>query len=153
MNLKPKTITDWTLIGVACLVVLMLFAQEARADRLMIGGWSTHLISKDTTNSSHKVLGVETHGWAAGYFQNSYDRPTWFVNKAWRWDNVLGVEHLEFMAGVGASYGYRSCWGDKGSHARLCPDGVVGIAWTRWRVVPSVKLKGDALVFSPEIKF
>lgn len=152
--LKPKTIVDWIVVAVIAGVVLVLLADTARAaDRLMIGGWSTHLISKDTTNSNHKVFGVETHGWAAGYFQNSYDRPTWFINKAWRWDNVLGVKHLEAMAGVGASYGYRSCRGDEGGHARLCPDGVVGVAWTQWRVVPSIKLKGDAVVFSPEIKF
>lgn len=153
MNIKPKTIIDWVLIAVACLVVLTMFASEARADRLMIGGWSTHLLSEDTTNSNHKVLGVETHGWAAGYFQNSYDRPTWFINKSWRWENFLSVKHLEALAGVGISYGYRECYGDRGSHARLCPDGVVGIAWTQWRVVPSIKLKGDALVFSPEVKF
>lgn len=153
MTFKPKTIVDWILIAVVAGVVLVTLASEARADRLLIGGWSKHLVSKDTTNSNHKVLGVETHGWAAGYFQNSYGRPTWFINKAWRWPNVLGVKHLEAMAGVGASYGYRSCWGDEGSHARLCPDGVVGIAWTQWRVVPSIKLKGDAVVFSPEVKF
>jgi len=154
MTTKPKTLIQWLVTSILAGVLLGVPAGEVSAEnRLMIGGWSTHLTTKDATNSNHKVLAIETHGWAAGYFQNSYDRPTWFVNKAWRWPGLFGIEHLEAMAGVGISYGYRECFGDRGSHARVCPDGVVGLAWTQYRVIPSIKLKGDAVVFSPEIRF
>lgn len=139
---------------VALFTILFLASDAIRAEnRLLIGGWSKHLSSKGATNENHKVVGIETHGWAAGYFENSFGRDSFFVNKAWRWSGILGVEHLEAMAGVGVSYGYRKCWGDDGDRAIVCPDGVIGLAWTQWRLVPSIKLKGDALVFSPEIKF
>lgn len=149
---KHFNLVIWLLL--AFVIAMALYSPAAQAEiRLLIGGWSTHLVSEDTTNSNHKVLGVDHRGWTAGYFQNSYGRPTWFAGKSWRFPGLFGVRHLEGIVGVGASYGYRECWGDQGSHARLCPDATLGIAWTKHRVVPALKLKGDAVVFQPEIKF
>ena len=142
-------------IGLLLFISLaFLIAQPSHAaNRLLVGGWSKHLVSQDVTNSNHKVLGIESHGWSAGYFQNSYGRPTWFVNRAWRWPGLFGIRYLEGVASIGLSYGYRNCWGDRGSHAHTCPDGIVGISWTQYRVIPSIKIKGDAVVFQPEIRF
>lgn len=132
----------------------MLWAPDARSEtRALVGGWSTHLLSEDVTNETHDVLGIEHDGWTAGWFKNSYDRPTWFAGHAWRFSGLLGIKHLEGMVSVGATYGYHSCWGDDGDRARVCPDATLGVAWTQYRVIPSIKLKGDAVVFQPEIRF
>lgn len=146
---------QWSIWALSAVVlVLAVWSSSAQAEtRVLLGGWSTHLVSKNVTNETHHVIGIDHKGWTAGWFKNSYDRPTWFAGKSWRWGNFLGVEHLEAIAGVGATYGYRSCWGDDGDRARVCPDATLGVAWTQYRLVPSLKLKGDAIVFQPEIKF
>lgn len=128
-----------------------------------IGGWSKHMsdFSDDITNETHNILAVERDGWSAGYFENSYGRDTFFVGHTWR--KEFFMEHLEFSAQLGINYGYRECFGDKSTTKNICPHGYLGVGYTKYRVVPTIKMipgidesgmiKPAVILFSPEIRF
>ena len=74
--------------------------------------------------------------------------------------HFFGVPQIEAMGGLGLTYGYETCWGNKdGDPPTVCPHAVFGFGWRGWRpiagkeVIPYVKVNGDAVVFQPEIVF
>lgn len=134
--------------------VLMMCATVAHSQetRLAVGAWSKHVPSSDTvTNETHNLVGIEYQSVGAGYFKNSYGRDTFYVGKVWRKQTE---ENVNFVWSLGANYGYRGCFqSDDGGNASLCPHGYIGIEYTKYRVVPTIKWMPGAFIFSPEIKF
>lgn len=118
MNFKPKTITDWTLIGLACLVVLMLFAQEARSETVIGihgGHWSKHWTSENVTNEEHEWIGVRINDFTFGHAYNSYRQEgfkgdLWYagVIKDWTlWGNINRWQGSIIGRGsIGMMHGY-----------------------------------------------
>lgn len=128
-----------------------------------LGGWSKHTpeFSNGVTNEVHKIVGVEHNGYSAGYFQNSYGRPTWFA--AYTVRKEMFLEHLEFSGTLGLNYGYRECFGSGSGSATVCPHGYLSVSYVKYRIVPSIRVipgitdkgvpKPSVIVFSPEIRF
>lgn len=119
---------------------------------ISIGGWSKHVLglSSDVTNETHNILSVEHSGYSVGYFKNSYGNDTGFAVKAWR--KPLS-DNWEVSASFGITYGYTKCYGEDESGKNICPYGWIGVSYTKYRVVPSVKILPGVIVFSPEIRF
>lgn len=137
---------------VSVLLTVALSATTVVAEtRLAIGGWSHHYAWKDTiTNETHNILALEHEGYSAGYFKNSFDRDTFFVAKNWRWGLS---ENINLTASLGLNKGYRMCYGDDDSNSNICPHGYLGVEYTKYRVVPTLKMQPGVILFSPEIKF
>ena len=117
-----------------------------------VGGWSKHVLglSSDVTNETHDIISVEHDGYSVGYFKNSYGNDTGFTVKAWR--KPLS-DNWEGSASFGITYGYTKCYGEDGSGKNICPYGWIGVSYTKYQVVPSVKILPGVIVFSPEIRF
>lgn len=85
MNIKPKTIVDWTLIAIICLVILTVFASEARAETkigIHGGHFSHHWFSENVTNERHRWIGIRINNFTAGHAYNSY-RQEGFSGELW----------------------------------------------------------------------
>ena len=134
-------------------ILLCTMSISANADRLWVGGWSHHFNSKDTTNSVHRAVMYEKEfspfSLMVGYFENSYGRDVAMVSLNTR----IPVGDWELVYGGGVNKGYRECYGDDGVKGRLCPHFFVGASYTRFKINPSVKLFGDAVIFIPEIRW
>jgi len=127
-----------------------------------VGGWSKHMngFSDGVTNETHNIFAVEHDGWSAGYFKNSYGRDTFFVAKVWRKEFLKDIEG---SAAFGISRGYTRCIGDDNSGKNICPVGWIGISYTKYKVVPTIKVipaiddnglpKPAVIIFSPEVRF
>lgn len=136
-----------------CFILLLVasLAVEAREPvHVALGGWSTHLKSETVTNETHNIVAAEHRGYGFGYFKNSFGRDSFFVSKNWRWDVHRNVE---VTASLGINRGYRGCYGDFKESASVCLHGHLGIGYTKYFIEPTIKLFGDAIVFSPEIRF
>lgn len=137
--------TEWIYWAAAALILGMaVYSANAKAETAVIlGGWSDHLITKDDYNENHKATIIEYGSYMAGRFTNSYDRNTWFV--AYGWDKQLG--DWRGSVHVGAMHGYRSCYGDDGNSAKVCPMAYPALTYTAYDVQPQVGLLGEAVVF------
>lgn len=134
------------------LVVLLscfVLASKIKADSIYIGGWSTHIASPDSQyNQSHDLIAYEHNSYLVGRFKNSYSRTSYVAAKGWHEQSG----YLRLSLFVGGVYGYRSCYGDEGTEARLCPMLAPSATYTRWRVQPAVFLFGEALVLSARVE-
>lgn len=143
---KSATFTA-LLIGIV--FCFLLIPEVARPDAVYLGGISTHIASPDSQyNQSHDLIAYERNVYLVGRFKNSYNRTSYVAAKGWH-------EHrgyLRLSLFVGGVYGYRSCYGDEGTEARLCPMLAPSATYTRWRVQPSVFLFGEALVLSARVE-
>lgn len=128
----------------------LLLATEAQSEvALHGGGWSTHLLTDNDYTSSHDLIGVEAGPVLVATFRNSYGRRSYLAGYGWdkQWGDVRGSVHL------GAVHGYRSCYGDRGDKAQLCPAIVPALHYTRYRVQPGVVLFGEALAITVRVSF
>jgi hypothetical protein len=126
---------------------------NAEDSRLLLGGWGKHVPSSDrVTNETHNIIGVELHSIGAGYFKNSYGRDTFYIGKVWR-EPI--AQHLNVAWALGVNYGYRGCFqaDDPSKSASLCPHGYIGIEYTKYVIIPSIKWAPGVFIFSPEIRF
>lgn len=136
---------------VTLIVALLLTTNVSAESRLVLGGWSRHVPSSASiTNETHNVVGVEHRNYSAGRFDNSFGRDTYYVARNWRGPVSL---HWNWIASLGMSRGYRTCYGDDNSNTNFCPFGYVGVEYDKYRVIPTFKIVPGAVVFSPEIKF
>jgi len=127
----------------ALVLILAIYAGSAKAETaVLLGGWSDHLVTDGDYNESHEATIIEHNSWMAGRFTNSYDRNTWFAGKGWskQWGNWRGSVH------AGVMHGYRSCYGDDGDNATVCPMVYPALTYTRYAVQPQVGLLGEAVV-------
>jgi hypothetical protein len=126
------------------LATLLAFSAPAMAETAIhAGGYSYHVATghKNDYNDWHRLAAFEHGSVMAGYFRNSYDRDTFLAAYGWshQWGNFRGAVH------VGASYGYRSCYGDEGNTGRVCPVAFPSLYYTRYAVQPGVVVFGEAV--------
>lgn len=138
----------------ASLIMLASFAMPATAEpRLAIhaGGYSYHVLTGDESdyNVWHRLAAVEYGGLLAGYFRNSYYRDSFVVayGKSWRYGAWMASVH------AGAVYGYRSCYGDNGDKAVVCPALFPSLYYTRYKVQPGVVVFGEAVAATVRFEF
>ena len=128
----------------------MLTYDVARADSIIVGGWSTHIASPDSQyNQDHRLIGYDSEEWLFASFKNSYDRDSFAIMKGWHKRTSL----FRLSLYGGGVYGYRSCYGDEGEDGRLCPLIVPAVSYTRYKLQPAVFLMGEALVASVRYEF
>lgn len=48
-------------------------------DYLLLGQWSRHHEQGNLYNQTHGLIGFERNGYSVGYYNNSYNDPSWFV--------------------------------------------------------------------------
>ena len=128
-----------------------LYASNAQAETsIHAGALSYHVVTghKVDYNSNHKLLAVEHNGFLVGRFSNSYDRTTAIAAYGWskQWGNWRGAVY------VGAVRGYRSCFGDDGDKAVICPVALPSLHHTKYRVQPGVLVLGEAVALTVRIK-
>ena len=129
----------------AILLTLLLAATTPAHAELAIhlGGYSYHVATghKVDYNDWHQLAAVEYGPYMAGHFKNSYGRDTTIAAYGWskQWGDFRGSVH------VGAMHGYRSCYGDEGETARICPVAFPALYWTKYRVQPGVIVFGEAV--------
>ena len=60
---------------------------------------------------------------------------------------------FDTSVGVGANYGYTTCYGEDNSSKNICPDAVAGVGYKVGRVSLGIKVKPGVSIFTPEIHF
>lgn len=140
--------TYW--LAVWIVAALALLAHDAKADTAVhLGAYSYHVATgyKTDYNSNHELTAIEHDGWLAGRFKNSYSRETQIAAKLYsrQWGNWRGT------VGIGLSRGYRSCFGDDGDRAVVCPIAFPSLHYTRWRVQPGIVVFGEAVAISARV--
>lgn len=131
-------------------IIFLVCVMSSQAADLYVGGWSTHLTTPDAQyNQDHHMIGIEHKRVFVARFLNSYARESYAAAYAWHRDR--GYLRLSLYAG--GVYGYRECYGDQGTKARLCPLLVPMASYTRYPVQPAVFLMGDAAVFAVKFSF
>ena len=134
-------------LAIAASLILALTATPSLAETsIHAGGFSYHVATghKVDYNSNHKLLAVEHNGLLVGRFSNSYNRTTAIAAYGWskQWGNWRGAVY------VGAMRGYRSCYGDDGDKAVVCPVAFPSLHYTAWRVQPGVLVLGEAVALT-----
>lgn len=142
-RIKPKGVW-WALLGVLTLCAAM-YASNAKAETAVyLGAWSKHVVTNGNYNETHDLIAVEHDKILAARFVNSYSRETYALAYGWhkRWGDFRGSIY------AGGMMGYRSCYGDDGDYAMLCPMVVPAVSYTKYRVQPTVLLLGEAVAIS-----
>jgi len=136
--MKPKHLC-WALAALLISSCQPTYAETA----IHLGGYSYHVATghKVDYNDWHQLAAVEYGPYMAGHFKNSYGRDTTIAAYGWskQWGDFRGSIH------VGAMHGYRSCYGDEGETARICPVAFPALYWTKYRVQPGVIVFGEAV--------
>ena len=137
-------------LAIAASLILALTATPTLAETsIHAGGLSYHVATgyKNDYNNNHKLLAVEHNGLLIGRFSNSYKRTTAIAVYGWnrQWGNWRGAVY------VGAMRGYRSCYGDDGDKAVVCPVAFPSLHYTTWRVQPGVFLLGEAIALTVRV--
>lgn len=116
---------------------------------LHAGGWSYHIVTGNKVDytSSHDLVGVEVGSAMVATFRNSYGRRSYLAGYGWskQWGDWRGSLY------VGAVKGYRSCYGDDGDKARVCPMAFPSLHYTKYRVQPGFVLFGEALALTVRV--
>lgn len=131
-------------IASAVLLMCAIYAANVKAETAIhLGGYSYHVATghKEDYQDWHELVAVEHGNWIAGRFVNSYDRTSAIVGYGWskQWGNWRGSVY------VGAVYGYRSCYGDEGEKARVCPMAFPALHYAKYRAQPGVLVFGEAV--------
>lgn len=129
-------------------LVAAVWAGNAKAeDEIYLGAWSKHFI-KGEYNEVHNLVGINYKSWVVARFDNSYNRETYLAGYDFRWS------YQDLHAGVIAavSYGYRECFGDNGSHARLCPTPIPYIGYDA-PVAPKLLFSHQMVAITGTIQF
>ena len=137
-------------LALAASLILALTATPSLAETsIHAGGFSYHVATgyKNDYNSNHKLLAVEHNGLLIGRFSNSYDRTTAIAAYGWskQWGNWRGAVY------VGAMRGYRSCYGDDGDKAVVCPVAFPSLHYTAWKLQPGVLVLGEAVALTVRV--
>lgn len=163
-----KTALTIILCAMASIVSASWFEGETR---VYAGAWSTHIgdmhyttvnvnpdgsISKEKhkldLNETHNLVAVEYKRIIAGYFKNSFSDDTAVVGV-----NVLEKKWGDFTGKlfVGATYGYRECFGHNPyENKRVCPAVVPMVTYDKYEIVqPYVGLFGNAVAVGFSKKF
>ena len=148
MEILTKS-TTWLLISFV-LFGAALYASNAQAETsIHAGALSYHVVTghKVDYNSNHKLLAVEHNGFLVGRFSNSYKRTTVIAAYGWskQWGNWRGAVY------VGATRGYRSCYGDDGDKAIVCPVAFPSLHYTKYRVQTGVLVMGEAVALTVRV--
>ena len=148
MEILTKS-TTWFLISFV-LFGAALYASNAQAETsIHAGALSYHVVTghKVDYNSNHKLLAVEHNGFLVGRFSNSYKRTTVIAAYGWskQWGNWRGAVY------VGATRGYRSCYGDDGDKAIVCPVAFPSLHYTKYRVQTGVLVMGEAVALTVRV--
>jgi len=135
------------IIAIVTALTLLLLSEAAFSDTAIhVGAFSYHIITghKNDYNSNHKLVAVEHNKIFVGRFSNSYHRTTTVAAYGFerQWGDWRGVVY------IGAVRGYRSCFGDGGHEAVICPVLVPTLHYTKYRVQPGILLLGEAVAFS-----
>lgn len=139
----------WALAALA--LALALYSSNAKAQTAIhAGGYSYHVATghKVDYNDFHRLAAVEYGSFMAGYFRNSYHRDSFMIGYGWskQYGNWRGSLH------VGVVRGYRSCFGDEGRNAVVCPVVFPSLYYTQYRVQPGVVLFGEAVAATVRIE-
>lgn len=133
-------------------MVALWHANKAEAEELSVhlSGYSYHVATghKYDYNSNHQLTAIEYGSFMVGRFKNSYSRETRIIAYGWskQWGNWRGSVH------VGLTHGYRSCYGDEGDTARVCPVAFPALYYTKYRVQPGVIMFGEALALTVRVE-
>lgn len=134
------------LVGAAMVACQPAYSQTA----IHAGGHSYHLATghKVDYTSSHDLIGVEAGPYLAATFRNSYGRRSYLAGYGFSkdWGHWRGPVY------VGAVRGYRSCYGDEGDKARVCPMAFPSLHYTKYRFQPGVLLFGEALALTVRVE-
>ncbi|ASV44534.1 hypothetical protein PBI_SCTP2_519 [Salicola phage SCTP-2] len=117
---------------------------------LSLGAWSKHVLSNDISNETHNMIAVQKSRIMGGYFKNSHGNDTFFINYYREFEITKNIEPFVTF---GLMYGYTECFGEDNSSKDVCPMGVIGVSYTKFRIEPTLYLLGDAISFGPRIKF
>jgi len=140
----------------AAMLVLALWAfpLPAVADtaRVHFGGWSHHVMADGQFNEDHRMAAGQYGPYVAGRFVNSYNRESWFGAYEWTWHPWPEVETFLWS---GVVRGYTDCtFNDAGrGQSQVCPFGVAGVRWTRYKLEPQALVVGNALVAAASWRF
>jgi len=98
---------------------------QAEETELFYGYKSHHWITDDYTNDTHHMAGLKHGNWVAGYFNNSYDRDSFFAGyyHGKQWGQVEG------FAVIGAVHGYTECYGEDGTSKNVCLMFALGVTY------------------------
>ena len=148
MNRLTKN-AAWLLLSFVILGAALSISNAEAETSIHAGGLSYHVVTgRDVDyNSNHKLLAVEHNGFLVGRFSNSYDRTTAIAAYGWskQWGNWRGAVY------VGATRGYRSCYGDDGDKAIVCPVAFPSLHYTAWKVQPGVLVLGEAVALTVRV--
>lgn len=140
---KPPSWPYWLMA--TFILLALVYAHQAKAETaIWAGAWSIHPFSDEDYTSSHDLVAVESHGFLAARYRNSYGRESYAagIGKSWRYGDV------RLSGYVGATTGYSECWGDDGGRSTICPMFVGAAHYTRYRVQPGVLIFGEAVAVS-----
>lgn len=131
------------------LAVLVGLSVQAKADSLLLGGWSVHLASDYDYNEEHNLVAYERNKWIGGYFKNSFNRDTYFVGRVFNMRTPVG----EIGVIAGAMRGYTVCYGNDDTNADVCPMIVPYWEPIDTAVAPRFSLVGNAVAASFTVNF
>lgn len=149
MTKQPPAWPYWLMA--AFILGAVLWHANARAETAIHGGgWSYHVATghKFDYTSSHDLVGLEAGPVLVATFRNSYGRRSGIAGYGFtrNWGHWRGSVYL------GAVRGYRSCYGDDGEKARICPMAFPSLHYTRYRVQPGLLLFGEALAVTVRVR-
>ena len=148
MNTLTKN-AAWLLLSFVILGAALSISNAEAETSIHAGGLSYHVATgyKNDYNNNHNLLAVEHNGLLIGRFSNSYKRTTAIAAYGWskQWGNWRGDVY------VGAVRGYRSCFGDEGDKAVVCPVAIPSIHYTKYRVQPGVLVMGEAVALTVRV--
>lgn len=150
--MKTNRNKDWPYWAMVLFVAMAaVWHANSRADTAVhLGGYSHHVAtgSEYDYNSNHQLTAIEYGSFMAGRFKNSYGRETQIIAYGWseQWGDWRGSVH------VGLTRGYRSCYGDRGDKARICPVAFPALYYTKYRMQPGVLLFGEAIALAVRIE-
>ena len=134
----------------ALVLLAAIYSANAKADiALHAGGWSYHVATghKVDYTSSHDLIGLEVGPALVATFRNSHGRRSYLTGYGF----IKDWGHWRGSVYVGAVHGYRSCYGDDGDKARICPMAFPSLHYTRYRVQPGVLVFGEAVALTVRV--
>lgn len=67
------------MINKVLICLLFLSTYSHAEDYLLLGQWSRHHKDANLYNQTHGLIGFERNNYSVGYYNNSYDDPSWFI--------------------------------------------------------------------------
>lgn len=141
------------------LAVSVSFHSDAAEKYVYFGAWSKHFVAhpqnveEDATkhkyefNENHKLIGFQYGSYMIGKFDNSFNQETYIATKQWV---LLNKGNVEFIGSLGLTHGYHGCsQKNDEDEAETCPYASIGVAYTRFKVQPTLSLgaKGNVFMF------